>query len=449
MTKTQKTINKTKQKTAKSKPRLISLKEYKEKTFSKQELKQLKKDYIAKKKEWEKQALEEGQKEIIVIEEDQNQYNNFIDGMEGKTLISEQWSIGGGDVEIQLAKGVDIEKLTEGDDAPMFITREAIHEGKSKNNRIYSREEILNIQKQVMQNKHWGYNGHLSTEEVKNKKPNGVILWIGTGTKEIDGKLVLYVKGYVLPKYQKIRDEIKRAVAVGKDIPLSVYGQSQSIYDKVKKAIKVVNMKLWSIDLARDLSQGVPALDTRTLITSEMSNNLNSKKNNSMDYDEIELKKLKEKRPDLVQEIEEGVEEKTIVSEMADSVGVESSKLKETVAEMAADLKKSQELVSEMKVNTAKNTVESILSEHVTDNNIRLVVSNIIEDNINNVISEMVSSNNDIDSEKLRESVLAEMKDERVVAILKSKNDSNVPANHSTNGNNPSKYKGIKVSKKK
>lgn len=333
---------------------------------------------------------------------------------------------------IKLAKGVNIEKLTEGDDNPMFVTLEIIHEGVSKNRVNYTRKDIKELYKQILERKPNAYQGHLTEEERSSKNPDSKTIWVGAGLKEVDGKLTLWGKGYVLPEEKKFRGYLKRAVAAGKRVPVSIYAKSRQLFNKIKGVYNIVSFDLESIDWARDFAEGVPSLTGKVMLTAEMQD-FNLITNNEMDLSELTIDQLKNERPDLVDELSKSDK---VLSEMATSLNVETEVLAETVQKQAQELEATSETLAEMKQEKANMILESVLQEQISDKTVRSVVSHVIEAKLDTVVSEMVQSEKNLDKTKLEEVVISEMKTPEIKALLRSKEDNSVPpavANNNTN----------------
>jgi hypothetical protein len=319
---------------------------------------------------------------------------------------------------IKLADGVDIENLTKGDKDPMFITKEVAHEGVSKNKNFYSRKAIKEIYKQILEKKPNGYKGHIDPKDRGTVNPTSRTIWIGAGLKEVDGLLSVYAKGYILPKESKFKDYLRRAVSAGKEIPTSINGISDRVYDRVRKVMNIQNFELESIDWARDFAEGIKSFDKTALLTTEMDSNLD---NNTMDYKDITLKGLKENRPDLVEKIEERSNSKKVVTEMAVAMEVEESELLGKLTNLNEELEKTKSRVSEMMVMQGDLVLETTVNQKVSDPALRTAVVMMSKEKVKTIVNEM---NGDFDSSKIEELVVSEMKTPEMVALLRTKTDS-------------------------
>lgn len=170
-------------------------------------------------------------------------------------------------IEVPLAAGVDIAKLTLNDPDPMFVVIEAINEGQSKNGRFYNLETIQEIAKQINDMKPDAYEGHLKDEERAYKTPQSKTIWIGATVVKMGGKNRLFVKGYVLPYAVELKQYLSAAKATSKKVAVSIYGKAREVLENGLR--RVSEFVLESIDWARSGSEGVPTLGYMA-ITREM-----------------------------------------------------------------------------------------------------------------------------------------------------------------------------------
>jgi hypothetical protein len=350
----------------------------------------------------------------------------------GSVLVSEEMQ---GDDFITLANGVDLQQLTDGDKNPMFVTVEVIHEGVSRNRNYYDRESIKKLYKQILEKKPNAYQGHIDIKEVDSKNPDAKTIWIGAGLKEIEGKLTLFAKGYLLPEHKTFKGYIKRAVAAGKRLPVSIYGPAERVYDAIGKFYRIGDIDLLSIDWAREFMEGVKSLTGTPVVTSEMTDYNNLLTSKSMNYEEITIEELKKHRPDLVAEMSADTKNEGLISEMVGALNVkEPAELVAAAKSQSEELEKAKGKLTEIKASQAALVVESTLQEHITDEHVRTMVGYVMSKKVNPIVSEMVSSEDTLDSSKLKEAVMEQMKSDEVKAILRTKNDTSVPptANVST-----------------
>lgn len=183
-----------------------------------------------------------------------------------------------GKIKVPFASDVDIEKITEGDKNPMFVTIEALNDKEpTKNGRYYDKQTLLSIAEQVNLNKPDAYQGHLKEDERPYKNPESQAIWLGATVLNVDGANRLFIKGYV-PKYAKTRrDYLKVAKSAGKQVFVSIYGQAREVWDKAKKMNIVRDIVLESIDWARSGGAGINGSLGYLSIASEQTGNANTK----------------------------------------------------------------------------------------------------------------------------------------------------------------------------
>ena len=265
-----------------------------------------------------------------------------------------------GKIDVPLAKGVDIEALTEGDNNPVFVTIDALADTISGNKRRWTTEELHRVAKQVMESKPDAYQGHLKQEDRSSKAPDSKTLWLGAKVASHKGKNRLFIKGYILPKESKFRDYIKRAKAVGKRLAVSVYGSAVEKWNENIGAFDISNFKLESIDWARPGSEGVPNSGYLT-VTSEMDGGEEMDKSEAIKTSTIS--EIREYNPNVVQEIENGAkaELEQTISEMTETLGLDDSKdLPKIVSEMKTH-------VESLEKDVAENEVDKLLGSKVSN----------------------------------------------------------------------------------
>lgn len=206
------------------------------------------------------------------------------------------------------SKKVNIEKLTEGDKDPLFVTVEVLNPQISQNKRRWTSALLENVAEQINDKIPDGYMGHVKDEDRGTASPKAQTIWIGAVVKEVAGKLRLLAKGYVLPYAKDLKQYLRKALAAGKQIAVSVYGEALQEYDKVAKVYDVKEFDLESIDWARPGSQGIIGTLVPVLA-----------KEQKMDREEVlkslTLEELKESRPDLVDALKEELTPKPALTE--------------------------------------------------------------------------------------------------------------------------------------
>lgn len=244
-------------------------------------------------------------------------------------------------IDVPVAAGVDLAALTEGDEDPLFVTVEAMNPTTSRNGRVYTLEMMHEMARQINESKPDAYDGHLTDEERAHKTPTAQTLWIGAKVLEIAGVPRLFVKGYVLPYAKERKQYLRAKKATGKAATVSIYGQAEQVWDKVKKVWNILSFNLESIDWSRPGAEGVPVLGRMTL-AKEM-------KGDDMDREEViktaTLQEMSEHNPDLLEEAKQaGREEKeTELKSEVEKLDTEKKALEEVLPEGATP-----ETVSEM-----------------------------------------------------------------------------------------------------
>lgn len=156
---------------------------------------------------------------------------------------------------IRPVRGVDLAKLTEGDPEPMFVFVKALKVGVSQNNRRYARKHLDAYLKALPL---YGFLGHpyVPTDAQYPPYRGWVTAWVG-GAVEKDGEETwLYLKGYVPPEQAELRADIRRSLAVGKPMSVSIWGRMATI--RRQNGIEdVTEVKPLSVDWAPPGEQGV------------------------------------------------------------------------------------------------------------------------------------------------------------------------------------------------
>ena len=263
-----------------------------------------------------------------------------------------------GDIEsakilVPMSDGVDISELVKGDKDPLFVTVEALNPQTSNNGRIWTEDMMHNVAEQIMSKKPDAYQGHLKEADRATSAPTAKTIWLGATVRQVSGKPRLFIKGYVLPYAQELKQYLKAAKASGKKVAVSVYGQAEQLWNKVKKAYDISKFDLESIDWARPGSEGVSGSGYLS-IASEMKGELMERKEI---IQSVTLSEMTELNKGVVKEITDEVEEKSkkTVSEMSDKLEKANDKIK-------AYGKITPEVVSEM-----SGSYDKLMSKYVED----------------------------------------------------------------------------------
>lgn len=212
----------------------------------------------------------------------------------------------GGDISsVPMSPKVNYDTLIEGDSDPMFVTVEVMNPTISKNGRKWTPELMQSVAEQINEKLPDGYMGHLKDEDRATAHPEAQTMWVGAKVEEVDGTLRLLAKGYIYPYAEKLRTYLKKAIANGKQVAVSVYGEALQSYDKLAKIYNIKEFDLESIDWARSGSAGITPSFVPVIAREQVDENNMDKK-----LSEITLEELKELRPDLVDALKAELEAK-------------------------------------------------------------------------------------------------------------------------------------------
>jgi hypothetical protein len=246
-------------------------------------------------------------------------------------------------IDVPTAPGVDMEALVQGDEDPLFVTVEALNPTISRNNRIYTEEVMEEMARQINESKPDAYQGHIKDENRGSEAPMSQTIWVGAKVIKVDGTPRLFIKGYVLPYAKERKQYLRARVASGKAATVSVYGEVEQMWNKVKKAWEILNFKLESIDWSRLGAEGVPTLGHMQL-AKEMKGDI-------MEREEIlkttTLQEMSEVNPDVVEEAKEAgrKEVETDLKARAEKAETEKQALEDAIPDGA---EKKPETLQEM-----------------------------------------------------------------------------------------------------
>ena len=280
------------------------------------------------------------------------------------------------------------------DDDPMFVTIEVLNEGVSRNGRKWTKELIASVAEQINSKKVDGYRGHLTENERSHKDPEAETIWLGATVKEVNGKVRLFAKGYVLPSAAHRRSYLRSAKAAGKNVAVSVYGTAKKVVKDASGVLSFGEFNLESVDWARSGSEGVQNMGVFS-VTAEMTNDSNiNPQENEMTREEVlrsaTAAELREHNSSVVQEITQEArtaveaEQATVVTEMTTITELVGENPAEKIAEMQATIREN-ELDSELRTKVQHPEARKFVR--------RLVVSEMNEDaNKDKTVSEMVDA---------------------------------------------------------
>lgn len=287
----------------------------------------------------------------------------MLEGLTEKGIISEMSSDVG--VDVPFAIGVDIKELTKDDDDPLFVTVEALNPQISRNKRIWSEDIIKDVAKQILSKKPDAYKGHLKEADRDSASPTAQTIWLGATMKNMDGKLRLFIKGYVMPYAKELKQYLRAAKAAGKRVSVSVYGEALQKWNSVKKAYDMLQFNLESIDWARPGSEGVPGTGFLQL-ASEMS-----KGDEIMDREDViksvTVSEMKSINEGLYKEIRQEGEvdaKNAIVQEMQTKIDEAEAKAKEFSDALPEGVEKTPSVIQEM-VSSHNSLLESYLGGQI------------------------------------------------------------------------------------
>lgn len=282
-------------------------------------------------------------------------------------------------IDVPTAKGVDVQKLIDGDKSPMFVTLEVANEGVSGNHRRYSREVIKSITKQINDSKPEAYEGHVKEEDRGTSRPKPVTLWIGAIAKEVQGKLRIFAKGYVMPYAKELKQYLSAAKASSKKIAVSVYGQAKAVWDNLEKVYDLSEFSLESVDWARPGAEGLPGLGFFHL-ASEMKGDVIMNREELIkdlkagELEEFNSKLVSEMREATRKDIEFNIE-KRIKRENVNKMSVVSEQLG------TEDPKKAVSVISEMRSelqalrrSEADHTIDDVLIDKIPNKSARKII---------------------------------------------------------------------------
>jgi hypothetical protein len=292
-------------------------------------------------------------------------------------VIAEMDNDGSGElvtVDQELLKGI----VDPSDTKPMFVTIEVLSEGVSRNGRKWTKELIASVAEQVNSKKVDGYRGHLAEDERSHKAPDAETIWLGATVKEVNGKVRLFAKGYVLPYAKKLRSYLRSAKVAGKNVAVSVYGTAKQVVKDAEGYLSMANFNLESIDWARPGSEGVPNSGV-FMITAEMVGS-ELKEGDVMDKAEVlkaaNVSELKESNPQVVSEIAneaiaaKDAEYSAVVSEMEEIKAVTGDEPVTVIKEMKsqlAELQLDNELREKVQSPAARKVIKQLVVGEMTE----------------------------------------------------------------------------------
>ena len=163
---------------------------------------------------------------------------------------------------VPIADGVQLEELTNGDTSPMFVTLPIMKvDVRSRNGRLYDREQVERIRDQINTKRPVGEEGHLRDEDRAHKFTVPPLRWVGA-VLEADG--TLWGKAYVLASATNVREYLRTAKAANAKVGTSIYGTARE-----GKKGEVLDLEIESIDLVHPDRVGVLQAAANPMISRE------------------------------------------------------------------------------------------------------------------------------------------------------------------------------------
>lgn len=189
-----------------------------------------------------------------------------------KGVLSEaQHPMKGDYPDVPLAEGVILAELTEGDDAPMFITLPIAFVATSRNQVNYAEKDVIRIVEAVNTRNVVGNLGHLPEWERPFTFAIPPLRWVGA-IYNADTRTA-WGKAYVLPTAGDVRDYIRASKGANAHIGTSIYGTAE-----IDNEGNIVgeSLELENIDLAHPARLGMPMAARIPFITQETLNETSS-----------------------------------------------------------------------------------------------------------------------------------------------------------------------------
>jgi len=174
----------------------------------------------------------------------------------------------GGMPDVPVFKDIDLLELTAGEQNPVFVTLPiGKANAKSGNQRYYDEAFLVELERQVQDNKPIGLMGHLSDEQRSHAFPAEAVHWVGT----MRVKEYLLGKGYV-PAGDS-RNRLQRYRATQKKIATSIDAKGDGVWSESLGAYKMIasTLVLNQIDIAPADRAGISDLSAVPLLTKEMA----------------------------------------------------------------------------------------------------------------------------------------------------------------------------------
>lgn len=162
--------------------------------------------------------------------------------------------------DVPLAEGIELDKLTEGDEKPFFLTLPVGQVSVSRNDRVYRREAVESIKEAVVVRRIGGILGHLKDDARPFEFHIPVIHWVGA---LFEGD-TLWAKGYIPNTQPALREYMRIAMRTKSEVGTSIYGTAE-----IEDDGRVTNLWVETIDIAHPDRVGVTRAAEVPLVTSE------------------------------------------------------------------------------------------------------------------------------------------------------------------------------------
>lgn len=276
-------------------------------------------------------------------------------------------------LNIPVRPGVDLDKLTEGDEHPFFLTLEISSEGRvSDNGLIHDDEFAKSVTEQIMSNATEGIMGHIKEPDRDTTYPVSDIHWIGAVRES--GKT--WAKGYIPKTAVAQREHYRILLATHGKAATSVYGQAVREFTD-GKSWKAKNFKLEQLDLA-PYSRAALKPESGFVITAETTNRTEGDMTMT-DKVQVIREMTPEDAPLIPKAIREAIQaevptpqEVAMVAELRTALGVdEKADLKAVIAEM-------QKQQVEQRETAIKTRITELVDDGIKVETLRPLVTEIM-----------------------------------------------------------------------
>lgn len=175
--------------------------------------------------------------------------------------------------DVPLLPGIDMKRLTKGDDNPIFVVRPlAILGAVSDNGLEYDSQMLDDIQRQIAEKRPPARRGHISEANRNFEFPPDEGYWIGVlrDNGEVFGKPTVFGKCFLMPG-TPLHEMIQARDATGTPISNSIWGDA-ALVDQENGLMRSLETDIESIDFVPPERAALKALGGKFDLTSEMRN---------------------------------------------------------------------------------------------------------------------------------------------------------------------------------